>query len=103
MQFQYVKDKNKDTKPEIIIRKWLWKNNYRYMLHATCYMLHATCYMLHATCYMLKIFLEDQILYLNQENLLFLFMAAFGMGMIVNMLLYLYPDRVSGYRNFRKT
>jgi len=24
---------SKDTKPEIIVRKWLWKNGYRYRLH----------------------------------------------------------------------
>lgn len=25
--------KGKDTKPEIIVRKWLWNNGYRYRLH----------------------------------------------------------------------
>jgi DNA mismatch endonuclease (patch repair protein) len=25
--------KGKNTKPEIIVRKWLWKNGYRYRLH----------------------------------------------------------------------
>lgn len=32
--FNMSKIKNKDTKPEIVVRKWLWKNNYRYRLHA---------------------------------------------------------------------
>jgi len=25
--------KSKDTKPEILVRKWLWENDYRYRLH----------------------------------------------------------------------
>lgn len=25
--------KGKDTKPEMIVRKWIWKNGYRYRLH----------------------------------------------------------------------
>lgn len=29
------KIRGKNTKPEILVRKWLWKNGYRYRLHAS--------------------------------------------------------------------
>lgn len=33
--FNMSRIKGKNTKPEIRVRKWLWKNGYRYRLHAT--------------------------------------------------------------------
>lgn len=33
--FNMSRIKGKNTKPEIQVRKWLWKNGYRYRLHAT--------------------------------------------------------------------
>jgi DNA mismatch endonuclease, patch repair protein len=32
--YNMARIKNKDTRPEIIIRKWLWSNGYRYQLHS---------------------------------------------------------------------
>lgn len=33
--FNMSKIKGKNTKPEILVRKWLWQNGYRYRLHAS--------------------------------------------------------------------
>lgn len=33
--FNMSKIRSKNTKPEILVRKWLWKNNYRYRLYAS--------------------------------------------------------------------
>ncbi len=31
--YNMARIKGKDTKPEMIVRKWLWQNGYRYRLH----------------------------------------------------------------------
>lgn len=33
--FNMSQIKGKNTRPEMIVRKWLWQNGYRYRLHAT--------------------------------------------------------------------
>ncbi|MBI5143107.1 MAG: DNA mismatch endonuclease Vsr [Nitrospirae bacterium] len=34
--FNMSRIKGKNTKPEILVRKWLWVNGYRYRLHRGC-------------------------------------------------------------------